>query len=52
MPFRGDEENPNSVMDIGYVTKKNAIMSKLGHEYLDEIDKSLEQIDKSVIYQE
>ena len=52
VPFRGDEENPNSVMDIGYVTKKNAIMSKLGHEYLDEIDKSLEQIDKSVIYQE
>lgn len=52
VPFRGDEENPNSIMDIGYVTKKNAIMSKLGHEYLEEIAKSLEQIDKSVIYQE
>ena len=52
VPFRGDEENPNSVMDIGYVTKKNAIMSKLGHEYLKEIDNALEQIDKSVIYQE
>ena len=52
VPFRGDEENPNSIMDFGYVTNKNAIMSKLGHEYLEEIAKSLEQIDKSVIYQE
>ncbi len=52
VPFRGDEENPNSVMDIGYITKKNAVRSKLGYEYLEEISKSLEQVDKSVIYQE
>jgi DNA-binding transcriptional LysR family regulator len=52
VPFRGDEENPNSIMDIGYITKKNAVMSKTGEQYLEEVFKSLEQIDKSVIYQE
>ena len=52
VPFRGDEENPNYVMDIGYVTKKNAVMSKIGKVFLEEVDKALEQIDKSVIYQE
>ena len=52
VPFRGDEENPNSVMDIGYITKKNSVMSKIGVKYLEEIDKALEQIDKSVIYEE
>jgi hypothetical protein len=39
-------------MDIGYVTKKNAVMSKIGKVFLEEVDKALEQIDKSVIYQE
>ena len=23
VPFREDEENPNSLMEIGYITKKN-----------------------------
>ncbi|MBE5910220.1 LysR family transcriptional regulator [Pseudobutyrivibrio sp.] len=49
VPFRGDEENPNSIMDIGFITKKNAVMSKMGKQYLDEIYKALEQIDKSVV---
>ena len=52
VPFRGDNENPNSIMDIGYVTKKNSIMSKTGEQYLEEVFKALDQIDKSVIYQE
>ena len=52
VPFKGDEENPNSVMEIGYITKKNAVMSKIGEQYLEEINKSLEQIDKSVIFEE
>ena len=39
-------------MDIGYVTKKNSIMSKTGEQYLEEVFKALDQIDKSVIYQE
>ncbi len=52
VPFRGDAENPNSVMDIGYITKKNTVMSKMGKEFLEEVDKALDQIDKSVIYEE
>ena len=39
-------------MDIGYITKKNTVMSKMGQQFLEEVDKSLEQIDKSVIYEE
>ncbi len=42
----------NSVMEIGYITKKNAVMSKIGEQYLEEIEKALDQIDKSVIYEE
>ena len=52
MPYREDEENPNSIMEIGYITKKNSVMSKIGVQYLEEIDKALSQIDKSVIYEE
>ena len=52
VPYRGDEENPNSIMEIGYITKKNSVMSKIGVKYLEEIDKALAQIDKSVIYED
>ena len=52
VPYKGDEENPNSVMEIGYITKKNSVMSKIGEQYLKEIDIALSQIDKSVIYEE
>ena len=52
VPYREDEENPNSIMEIGYITKKNAVMSKIGQKYLEEIDVALAQIDKSVIYEE
>ena len=51
VPYRGEEENPNSVMEIGYVTKKNSVMSKMGEQFIEEIHKALEQIDKSVIYE-
>ena len=51
VPFIGDEDNPNSVMDIGYIVKKNAVMSKIGTEFLEEVDKALDQIDKSVVYE-
>ena len=51
VPYRGDEEYPNSVLEIGYVTKKNTVMSKMGERFLEEIHAALEQIDKSVIYE-
>lgn len=39
--FCEDEENPNSIMEIGYITKKYSIRSKLGEEYIAEIKKFL-----------
>ena len=52
VPYKEDEENPNSIMEIGYITKKNSIMSKMGEEYLEEMNLALEQIDKSVLYED
>ena len=37
VPFREDEENPNSVMEIGYLTKKNSILSEMGQRYVREL---------------
>lgn len=37
VPFEADEDNPNSSMEIGYITKKNAVLSDIGRVYIDEI---------------
>ncbi len=50
VPYKEDEENPNSIMEIGYVTKRNSIMSKMAEEFIEEVNIALEQIDQSVIY--
>ena len=52
VPYKEDEENPNSIQEIGYITKKNAAMSKIGEQFLEEMHRALEQIDKSVIYED
>lgn len=41
VPFEADELNPNSVMEIGYIVKKNALLSHMGSLYIDEIRKYL-----------
>lgn len=41
VPFKADDLNPNSVMEIGYITKKNTILSFMGSLYIDEIKKYL-----------
>lgn len=41
VPFRDDENNPNSMMEIGYVTRKNTILSGMGEEYIEAIKKYL-----------
>ena len=41
IPYQADSSNPNSVMDIGYVVKNNAILSALGQQYLEEIRRYL-----------
>ena len=44
VPFREDEEDPNSIMEIGYITKKNSRPSKLGEEYIAELQNCLEAV--------
>ena len=40
-PFHEDEENPNSIMEIGYLTKKNSILSQMGEQYVEELERAL-----------
>lgn len=37
VPFEDDEENPNSVMEIGYIVRKNTILSQMGEKYLEKL---------------
>ena len=34
VPFQDDEENRNSVMEIGYVVRKNTLPSRMGELYI------------------
>lgn len=37
VPFKDDEQNHNSIMEIGYVIRKNTILSKMGKLYISAI---------------
>ncbi|MDO4343752.1 MAG: LysR family transcriptional regulator [Eubacteriales bacterium] len=37
VPFRDDEQNPNSTMEIGYIVRKNTILSKMGELYVKKL---------------
>lgn len=41
VPFRDDEENRNSTMEIGYVVRKNTILSKMGELYVEALKRYL-----------
>ena len=41
VPYEADDLNPNSVMEIGYIVRKNAVLSSIGERYLREIRKYL-----------
>lgn len=41
VPFRDDEENRNSIMEIGYVVRKNSILSKMGERYVEALKRYL-----------
>lgn len=45
IPFRSDEQNPNSSMEIGYIAKKNSILSGMATLYIEEIRKYLSGYD-------
>ena len=41
VPFEADETNPNMVMEIGYITKRDSMLSALGEVYISELKKYL-----------
>ena len=41
VPYKDDEQNPNSTMRIGYVTRKNTILSRMGEQYIQAIKRYL-----------
>ena len=41
VPFEGDEEDQDSVMEIGYITRKNMVLSEMGETYIEAINKYL-----------
>lgn len=42
VPFEADDLNPNSVMEIGYLVRKNTLLSRMGNLYIEEIGKYLD----------
>lgn len=44
VPFEDDEINRNSTMEIGYVVKKNSVLSETGEIYIDEVKKYLNKV--------
>ncbi len=41
VPYEADTNNPNSVMEVGYVVKNNAILSAMGERYIAEMRRYL-----------
>ncbi|MBQ9437734.1 MAG: LysR family transcriptional regulator, partial [Lachnospiraceae bacterium] len=42
IPFAGSGENQDSVMEIGYLTKRNSLLSKMGEQYIKELENILQ----------
>ena len=43
VPFEADENNPNSSMEIGYITKKKNALSDIGKVFIEEVTGYLEE---------
>ena len=37
IPYKEDKENPNSKMEIGYITKKHGVLSNIAQTYIQEV---------------
>lgn len=44
VPFEADENNPNSSMEIGYIIKKNNILSEIGKVFIEEVTSYLNSV--------
>ena len=49
VPFRDDEENQNSTMEIGYIVRKNVILSKMGEQYVCLLKRYLEKEESNTV---
>lgn len=43
VPFKDDDENRNAVMEIGYLSKKNMMLSEMASRYVSEIEAYLNE---------
>ena len=48
VPFRPDEGHPNSIIEIGYITRKNTNLSRQGQVYIDEVRAYLSRCDHAL----
>lgn len=37
IPYQDDEDNPNATMQLGYITRKNSILTSIGDNYITEL---------------
>ena len=45
IPLKEDAENPNSIMQIGYITKTKSVLSRMGDEYIIELYRCIPEIE-------
>lgn len=45
VPFQDDAQNPNSTMEIGYIVKKQTILSRMGELYIEKLKQYLNMIE-------
>lgn len=44
VPYEADENNPNAIQKIGYLTRKNTILSKVGEDYIQAVKDYLSNV--------
>lgn len=43
VPYKADDLNPNSAMEVGYLVRKNSMLSEIGKRYITELQTYLNQ---------
>lgn len=44
VPFAPDDDHPGETMKVGYITKKNLLLSKVGKIYIEELKRTLSTV--------
>lgn len=44
VPFAPDDNHPGETMKVGYITKKNLLLSKVGKIYIEELKRTLSTV--------